>query len=409
MKALVFENKVLRTVATALLSRAWPAACVGPTSPLQLRELAEPGLPGAEWLRLQTRLCGLCGSDYKQVFLNGSIDNPMTSLISFPQVLGHEVVGVVRDCGEEVDGIEPGDRVLLNPWLSCEPRGLEPCRWCAVGELAQCENFERGSLAPGIHHGNSADAHGGFAESLVAHRSQCFVLPPDITDEQAVLADPFSVSLHATLLRPPPDDGCVLVYGCGTLGLCQVAALRLLWPDCRVLAVARFPQQARLAARLGAHVVIDHKPELSLIERVADETKSPLRRPWRGLPMLTGGVDVVYDTVGMPSTLEVGLRVARPHAAVVVTGVEKPARFEWTPLYFKEIALVGSSGFGHETVNGSRRHAFEHYIDWTREGRLDLSPLITHRFGLAEYREAFMACRRQDRSEAVKVLFEFPA
>ena len=188
-----------------------------------------------------------------------------------------------------------------------------------------------------------------------------------------------------------------------------MAALRVLWPDGGVLAVPPFPQQPGLATQLGAQVVIDHQPELALIERVADETGSPLRKPWRGLPMLTGGVDVVYDTVGMPSTLEVGLRVARPHAAVVVTGVEKPARFEWTPLYFKEIALVGSSGFGHETVNGSRRHAFEHYIDWTREGLLDLSPLITHRYGLADYREAFMACRRQDRSEAVKVLFEFPA
>jgi threonine dehydrogenase-like Zn-dependent dehydrogenase len=92
----------------------------------------------------------------------------------------------------------------------------------------------------------------------------------------------------------------------------------------------------------------------------------------------------------------------------VVTGVEMPARFEWTPLYFKEISLVGSNAFGIEEWKGRRQHAMEWYLEWVASGQLDCTPIITHRFTLRDYREAFLACYDQGRSRAVKVLFTFP-
>jgi len=229
MRALVFENRMLRLAVTKILSAFSPRAFVGPLAPLQLAEIPEPVLPADDWVVLRTRLCGLCGSDYKQVFMNGAFDNPMTSMISFPQVLGHEVVGVVDAVGPAVTKVAPGQRVVLNPWLSCAPRGLPPCEWCERGEYAQCLNFKSGVIEPGIHHGNSAQATGGFAPRLPAHESQCIPIPDGISDEAAVLADPFSVSLHAVLRTPPPSGGSVLVYGCGTLGLLSIPILRLLY------------------------------------------------------------------------------------------------------------------------------------------------------------------------------------
>ncbi len=131
--------------------------------------------------------------------------------------------------------------------------------------------------------------------------------------------------------------------------------------------------------------------------------------PWRGLPMLNGGVDVVYDSVGSAETLEVGVRITRPRGRMVVTGVEVPRRFEWTPLYFKEIALVGSNAFAFEEYGGRRQHAMEWYFEFIHTRGLDVTPIITHRFALVRYREAFLACRRQGESGAVKVLFEHAA
>jgi threonine dehydrogenase-like Zn-dependent dehydrogenase len=370
--------------------------------------------------------------------MNRRLDNPMTALISFPQVLGHEVVGVVESVGPEVTQRRVGERVVLNPWLSCAPRGLPPCEWCQRGEYAQCRNFTRGAIAPGIHHGNSRDATGGFAPLVPAHESQCIPIPEGVRDEEAVLADPFSVSLHAVLHEPPrsagseagasgsetgasgseagaagseatgTDGGVALVYGCGTLGLLAIAILRALHPEVRVLAVARYDHQARLAEKLGAERVIRHEPARRVIEEVAEAVGVEVEEPWRGLPMLNGGVDIVYDTVSAPSTLEIGVRVARPRGKIIALGVEPPKRFEWTPLYFKELALIGSNAFAIEEWDGRRQHAMEWYFELLRTTGLDASSIITHRYPLESYRDAFLACWNQGASSAVKVLFEFP-
>ena len=408
MQALVCENSLARQAITKLLGAVSPRAFVGPLAPMQMREIPDPGFPGPDWVVLRTALCGLCGSDYKQVFLNGRLDNPMTALISFPQVLGHEVVGVIEAVGPAVTQRRVGERVVLNPWLSCAPRGIEPlCAACVRGDLSLCENFARGRLAPGIHTGNSATATGGFAPLVPAHESMCIPIPDGVDFAAAVLADPFSVSLHSVLHNPPPADGTVLVYGCGTLGLVAISILRLLHPGVRILAVARYAHQASLATQLGAEAVLDHRPTTALIEQVASLTATDVLRPWYGQPLLNRGVDVVYDTVSSAETLEVGLRIAAPRARIVVAGVEIPRRFEWTPLYFKEISIVGSNAFAMEEIDGRRQHAMEWYLEFAAARTIDITSIISHRFRLTDYREAFMACRDQGASGAVKVLFEF--
>jgi threonine dehydrogenase-like Zn-dependent dehydrogenase len=328
-------------------------------------------------------------------------------MVSFPHVLGHEVVGRIEQVGPAVSTRKVGDRVVLNPWLSCVTRGLAPCAWCRVGELAQCLNFRHGALTPGIHHGNSSDATGGFAPFVPAHESQCIPIPDAVSDEQAVLADPFSVSLHAILRTPPPSSGVALVYGCGTLGLLAIAILRLLHPTVRILAVARYPHQAALAERFGAERVFRHQPPRQIIDGIARAIDVEINEPWRGLPMLNGGVDVVYDTVTAPATLEIGVRVTRARGHIVCLGVEIPRRFEWTPLYFKELSLVGSNAFGVETLEGRRMHAMEWYLEFVRRGAVDVTPIITHRYRLEEYQQAFADCHAQGRAGAVKVLFDY--
>jgi len=406
MQALITTNNPLRLVATKLLSLFSPRAFVGWQSPMQLHNIDDPALPAADWLVVKTRLCGLCGSDYKQVFMNGRVDNPMTSMISWPQVLGHEVVGEVSRVGAQVRARRVGERVLLNPWLSCVTRGLPLCEFCQQGKLAQCLNFGAGNIARGIHHGNSASATGGFAEQVPGHESQWFPIPDTISDEEAVLGDPFSVSLHAILKAPPREHGTVLVYGCGTLGLLAIAILKNIYPTVKVLAVSRYDHQAALARQLGADLVLPHRPTKQLVQRIAQELGSGINEPWMGLPMLNGGVDVVYDTVSSAETLGVGLRVTRSFGSLVVIGVEPAKTFEWTPLYFKEINIIGSNGFGIEEFEGQRKHAMEWYFDFIQHRGLDVTPIITHHFAMRDYRDAFMACYHQGRSGAVKVLFD---
>jgi threonine dehydrogenase-like Zn-dependent dehydrogenase len=408
MRALVFENSLPRQAVTRILGAISARAYVGPLAPMTLKEIPDPQFPAPDWVTIRTNLCGLCGSDYKQVFLKGRLDNPMTALISFPQVLGHEVVGVIDAVGPAVTTRKVGERVVLNPWLSCGPRGITPpCAWCARGEYAQCENFTRGVIDAGIHTGNSRHATGGFAPLVPAHASQCIPIPDDIPDHAAVLADPFSVSLHAILHQPPVDGGSALVYGCGTLGLLAIAILRALHPTVRICAVARFDHQAELARQFGAERVFMWRPTAEIITGVSEFTGAEVQPPWHGQAMLNGGVDVIYDSVASAEALEVGVRVTRPRGKIVVTGVEMPKQFEWTPLYFKELAIVGSNAFAMEEYGGRRQHAMEWYFEFIRTKRLDVTPIITHRYQLNDYKAAFMSCWHQGKARAVKVLFEY--
>ena len=216
-----------------------------------------------------------------------SPDNPMKAFFSLPQVLGHEVVADVVALGPEAEGLEVGDRVVLNPWLSCGPRGVSPlCPACEVGDYSLCYSFDVGPIPPGIHIGTASDVNGGYAELMPAHDSLLFKVPDNVPDELAVFADPFAVSLHSITRHPPTPGGKVMVYGAGALGTCATAILRALYPDVEVLVVARFEAQAEMARKLGA-TVIGHTPALQVIEEAAAWSGGVLRderRPADGVP-----------------------------------------------------------------------------------------------------------------------------
>jgi threonine dehydrogenase-like Zn-dependent dehydrogenase len=396
VKALVFRHNLAREAAAAIGGRVDPRAFVSRFAPVRLEDVAELPLPGRDWVRVQTRFSGLCGSDIKQILLNGARDNPLTALVSFPHVLGHEVVGRRADTGE---------RVVLNPWLSCGPRGIDPpCPACRAGRYPWCRNFRSGDLPVSIHLGNCAAAAGAHAERFGAHVSQLFAIPDAVSDEAAVLADPVSVSLRSILLAPPADGEAVLVYGSGTLAFAVIALLRRLYPATEVWAATRPGARAVLAGLFGAHAVLSSSPD-ELVGQVARRVGTTPLQPWSKHDWLQDGPAVVYDTIGSTETVETSLRLLSTGGTLVISGVEPPKRFEWTPLYFKELRVIGSNGFGLEEVGGVVKHAMEHYFDFVAGG-LDLTPVITHRFPLDRWDEAVLTVKNSRRTGAVKVLLE---
>lgn len=406
MKALVFRYSLPRLALSKIASAISPAGYFGPWSSFRMEDVPEPAPHGDDWVLVRTRIAGVCGSDAKQAFLRGDRDNPLTALVSFPHILGHEAMGVVERAGPAVRGVAAGQRIALNPWLSCAPRGIDPpCASCRAGDYQLCERFTEGRLPPAIHIGNCAAAGGAFAPYFAAHESQCIAVPDGVSDEQAALADPFAVQLHAVLRHPPRPREAALVYGCGTLGLMTVAMLRHLHPGVAVWAVARHEHQARAARALGAAEVLRPEPR-ALIEGVARLVGATPLRPWSGVPWLMRGAGVVYDTVGSPRTVETAMRLTSSRAEIVVSGVEAPRRFEWTPYYFKELSIVGSNAFAVEEFEGRRQHAMKIYFELVRRG-LDLSSLITHRFALTDYRRAFLSLHDHGRSRAIKAAFVF--
>src|SRR5215510_13356212 len=266
MKALVFRHNFAREAVAKVRSAFGHRAYVGRPAPTRLEDVPEPVPPAPDWVLCDTAVAGICGSDTKQMFLNGRLDNPLTALLSFPHVLGHEAVARRADTGE---------RVVLNPWLSCVPRGIDPpCPACAEGRYPSCRNFDRGAVSAALHLGNCAAAPGAHAERFAAHTGQLFRVPDGVGDAAAVLADPASVSLRTILLHPPDPSAPALVYGCGTLAAAAVGLLRHLYPDVEVWVVSRPGARAELAARMGAHAVLPSDPD-RLVAEVARAVLQP--------------------------------------------------------------------------------------------------------------------------------------
>jgi threonine dehydrogenase-like Zn-dependent dehydrogenase len=404
MRAITFDISLPRIAAAKILGTASSRAFVSTWAPVRCQRVPDPRLLGDDWVLVEPRRAGICGSDIMQVFIKAGIDNPLSAAVSAPHVMGHEVVGTVIETGNAVKRVRKGDRVAVSPLLSCAPRGLPACEACQHGDYPLCRRFFDGRFAKGMQLGTCSDVGGGFAEAMSLHESMLFPIPESVEFDAAVLADPFAVSLHAVLRAPPEPGETAVVYGCGSLGLMAILLLRALFPKTRLLVIAR-PRMKSLVDRLGADALFTSQ-DRELVREIGEFLKVPLRTPLFGRPWLQSGVHRIYDTVGSSETLEIGVRITNPRASIVVVGVAPPKRFEWTLLYFKELALLGSNAYGLETFGGKRRNCIETYLDLVAQNRINVDGLITHRYPLEHYADAFLAAHNKRQSQAIKVIFD---
>ncbi|MGD9147199.1 MAG: zinc-binding dehydrogenase, partial [Anaerolineae bacterium] len=244
---------------------------------------------------------------------------------------------------------------------------------------------------------------GGWGDSYVAHETEVYKIPAGLTDDQAVLTEPASVALRAVLRARPGPGQRVLVIGCGIIGLLTVRLTRIVEPQAHITAMARYPHQVDMARRLGADDVLAGGDQFAEVARL---TGGQLHTGALGNQMLLGGYDVIYDIVGSGRTIKDGLRWARAGATVVVVGISpKLVKTDLSPIWHQEVTLTGTVVHGIEQWQGQPVHGYDLVMRWMREGILLTDGLITHRFPLADYKEA-VATATDKRTGAIKVLFQ---
>lgn len=303
--------------------------------------------PQPQEVLIQTKAVGICGSDL-------SIYKGEYPQIKLPMVMGHEAAGVIVKVDNSVKGFGEGERVVVDPGLSCGK-----CWFCRKGSYYQCEN---GKII-GVDAGK-----GAYAEYFTAPARNCYRLPPGMSWEQAALVDTLACSLHSTNLLPCEWGEVVAVLGPGPAGLCflQLAKLR---GARRVILTGTRSERLSLGKELGADLIISIKEENDIIEKIREETNGR-------------GVDLSIVACGADQAVRDAISMTRRLGRIMIYGVfNKPIDgIDVEAIMIKELTIYGSAGASW---------AYDAAISLISSKRVKIESMITHRFKLENLEKAF--------------------
>lgn len=383
---------------------------VDPAFPVSLVDLPEPDLPGPAWARVAVTTGGICGSDLHLFSHNTGPSPTLMTMGTFPFVLGHEIAGRVieggPDCAHPV-----GTRVVLDPCIPCEARGIDPrCANCARGWTSSCLNLDSRVISSGRTLGFTQGLGGGWGEQVLAHTTMVHPLPDAVPDRGASLYEPVSIACHGLLRAGPSDGDPVLVVGAGVIGLAALAALKGLFPRCPVTVVARHAHQAEAALACGADHVVRSDPGNAHFEELGSLVGARVVG-WKTDVMLMGGFPFVVEAVGAPRSVTEALRAVAHRGTVLLLGTAGVSEVDLTPIWYKEAALVGSidhtvdCGSAPGLAGGPHRHSVDRALDILAAGLLPFDLIVTHEFALDDYRLAVETAIGREGARAIKVVF----
>ena len=413
MKAVTFDVTIPRYLLAKGLGRFTSTVTYGGLSGVRLQDVPDPIPPGPEWVGLEVLLGGICGSDIGNLTFSSS--PVMEPFGSFPAVLGHEILARVTEVGPKVTSVHIGQRVVVEPMLSCRIRGYQDyqCPSCAAGLHGTCEQsgetgpLEIGdvSISPGLTIGYHRDLPGGWGERMIAHQAQLYAVPDELDDRTGVLVEPLSIGVHAVLNAAPRRGDPVLVIGSGPIAMATVWALRALGFGGDLVVQAKRDKEVKLAMSLGASQIV--RPGLEARQALVD-TGAMAYQPLAGPEVYSGGgFPLIYDCVGSRESLDQAIRFATPRGRIVVLGCSAQIRrLDLTFLWSRELEIRGFLGYGREEWDGRELHTFEITRELLLRKPLPIDQLVTHVFPLEQYREALRAASNRRRSGAMKVVLK---
>jgi 6-hydroxycyclohex-1-ene-1-carbonyl-CoA dehydrogenase len=339
------------------------AVFYGPNQPLKIEDVERPKIDSHEIL-VKIAACGVCNTDLHY------IDHGVPTFKKPPMILGHEPSGIVEKIGSDVQNFKVGDRVLIPPVFSC---GY--CDNCRLGKENICLNM--------VMLGNHID--GAYAEFAKAPAKDCQHLPEDLPlEESSIIADAISTPYHAVKNRARVRPGdAVVVFGCGGVGINVVQTAAAAGGS--VIAVDIVDKKLEAAKQLGAQHAINAR----------DVEDKALLKQIRSLT--GGGADIAIEAIGNPLTIVLAASAVKPggcHCQVGYTHHDVPINA--ARLMFRELEIKGSLG--------CRPVDYPKIIEMVRIGKIQLKPVVTHKFKLEEINDAFELMRKGESLRSIVII-----
>ena len=316
--------------------------------------------PAKGEVRVKVKLAGICGSD-SHIYRG---HNPFAK---YPRVIGHEFFGIIDEVGEGVDRSRIGERVSIDPVISC---GC--CYPCSVGRPNVCSSL----TVLGVHR------DGGFSQYTTVPSNNAYTIPDDICDEFAVMIEPFTIAANATGHLKPTTDDIALIYGAGPMGLTSVQALKGVYQVKQVIVVDRIDERLAMAQTSGADLVINNS-QLSLKDELEKRNIKPT---------------IIIDAACHPTILSEAIAIASPAARILIMGFSSdPCQITQQGITSKELSIFSSR------LNANK---FPVVIEWLKKKLIDPQKLITHQFDYTQVVQAIETFEK-DQKHCCKVLLTF--
>jgi 2-desacetyl-2-hydroxyethyl bacteriochlorophyllide A dehydrogenase len=318
------------------------ALCVQSPNNMVIEERPMPLIQSPTDVLMKIKAGGICGSDVH-------IYHGTSSVATYPRVIGHEIVGEVVETGTAVTGFAPGNRVIMDPVISCGE-----CYQCRIGRRNVCGKLQV----------RSVHVDGGYQEYIVVPQESIYHLPENISWEEAVMIEPFTIAEQVCSRAEITKEDIVFIMGAGPVGLSILKMVKLYGAACFISDVMEY--KLACAKAYGADHVINAKEV---------DVKGEIHRLTNG-----NGTTVVIDAACTTRSFEQALSYVCAAGRVITLGFgQDPSAINQLSITAREI-----------DVRGSRLHnnKFPTVIDYFKSGKLQVKDMITHRFPFTEVHEA---------------------
>ncbi len=316
----------------------------------EIRDVPKPAIKNADDVLIRLKSIGVCGSDI-HYYLDGKIGS---QVVEFPFIIGHECSGTVEETGDEVSGVKKGERVAIDPAISCGR-----CEECISGRENVCKQIK--------FLGCPGQIEGCLKEFLIMPEKNLYPLPDGLSFEDGVMLEPLAIAVYAVMLSQLRNGETIAVLGSGPLGLLTLEAA-ILQGASLSFASDRVDERVDMASRFGANFSFNYNTT-DVVEEILERTDGH-------------GVDIAFECAGEQATIDQGIQILKPDGRFLLIGIPRLDKVSFMPhLMRRKELLIQNVRRQNRTVDEA--------IDLAKRGKIDLKKYVTHRFTLDEVGQAY--------------------